>query len=100
MQQQAPSVMARDLLGWASGEPSCSDPTAASVLRAMNAGSPFHPSVSAWFDRSFPAPTAPQAEAWPAIKAGRHVLIAAPTGSGKTLAAFLAAIDGLGGRGA
>ncbi len=34
-------------------------------------------------------------EAWPAIKAGRNVLIAAPTGSGKTLAAFLAAIDGL-----
>ena len=32
---------------------------------------------------------------WPAIKAGRHVLIAAPTGSGKTLAAFLAAIDDL-----
>ena len=34
-------------------------------------------------------------EAWPAIKAGRHTLIAAPTGSGKTLAAFLAAIDDL-----
>src|SRR6266545_3415010 len=39
--------------------------------------------------------TAPQAQAWPAFQAGRHVLIAAPTGSGKTLAAFLAAIDGL-----
>src|SRR5271170_6701533 len=38
-------------------------------------------------------PTAAQAEAWPAIQAGRHTLIAAPTGSGKTLAAFLAAID-------
>ncbi|MEA2947079.1 MAG: ATP-dependent helicase Lhr and Lhr-like helicase, partial [Alphaproteobacteria bacterium] len=61
----------------------------------MSAASPFHPAVSAWFARSFPAPTAPQAEAWPAIKAGRHVLIAAPTGSGKTLAAFLAAIDDL-----
>ena len=36
-----------------------------------------------------------QAEAWPAIQAGRHTLIAAPTGSGKTLAAFLAAIDAL-----
>ena len=36
-----------------------------------------------------------QAQAWPAIKAGRHALIAAPTGSGKTLAAFLAAIDDL-----
>ena len=55
----------------------------------------FHPAVAAWFSRSFPAPTAAQAQAWPAIKAGRHVLVAAPTGSGKTLAAFLAAIDGL-----
>jgi ATP-dependent Lhr-like helicase len=55
----------------------------------------FHPAVAGWFDRSFAAPTAAQAEAWPAIRAGRHVLIAAPTGSGKTLAAFLAAIDGL-----
>ena len=55
----------------------------------------FHPAVAAWFGRSFAAPTQAQAEAWPAIKAGRHTLIAAPTGSGKTLAAFLAAIDGL-----
>src|SRR6266699_6567608 len=61
----------------------------------MNAVSPFHPCVSAWFDGRFSAPTAAQADAWPAIKAGRHVLIAAPTGSGKTLAAFLAAIDDL-----
>jgi len=55
----------------------------------------FHPAVAAWFTRSFAAPTEAQEEAWPTIKAGRHVLIAAPTGSGKTLAAFLAAIDGL-----
>ena len=55
----------------------------------------FHPAVAEWFDRSFVAPTAAQAAAWPAIQAGRHTLIAAPTGSGKTLAAFLAAIDGL-----
>ena len=55
----------------------------------------FHPAVAAWFDRSFAAPTAAQAQAWPAFQAGRHVLIAAPTGSGKTLAAFLAAIDAL-----
>jgi len=55
----------------------------------------FHPAVEAWFARNFPAATAAQAEAWPAIQAGRHVLIAAPTGSGKTLAAFLAAIDAL-----
>jgi ATP-dependent Lhr-like helicase len=55
----------------------------------------FHPAVADWFDKSFAAPTAAQAEAWPAIQAGRHTLVAAPTGSGKTLAAFLAAIDGL-----
>src|SRR6266705_2413076 len=61
----------------------------------MNPTSVFHPAVAAWFDAAFSAPTAAQAEAWPAIKSGRHVLIAAPTGSGKTLAAFLAAIDDL-----
>ena len=61
----------------------------------MNSVSLFHPAVAAWFDRSFAAPTAAQAEAWPPIKDGQHVLIAAPTGSGKTLAAFLAAIDTL-----
>ena len=61
----------------------------------MNAASLFHPAVAAWFERSFAAPTPAQAEAWPAIQAGRHTLIAAPTGSGKTLAAFLAAIDAL-----
>jgi ATP-dependent helicase Lhr and Lhr-like helicase len=61
----------------------------------MHPASLFHPAVAAWFGRSFAAPTAAQAQAWPAIKAGWHVLIAAPTGSGKTLAAFLAAIDGL-----
>src|SRR5215471_10678693 len=55
----------------------------------------FHPAVAAWFERSFAAPTAAQAQAWPAFQAGRNVLIAAPTGSGKTLAAFLAAIAGL-----
>jgi ATP-dependent Lhr-like helicase len=55
----------------------------------------FHPAVASWFADSFAAPTPAQGEAWPAIKAGRHTLIAAPTGSGKTLAAFLAAIDDL-----
>ena len=55
----------------------------------------FHPAVAAWFARTHPAPTAAQAQAWPAIQAGRDVLVAAPTGSGKTLAAFLAAIDQL-----
>ncbi|HEY0232634.1 MAG TPA: DEAD/DEAH box helicase, partial [Dokdonella sp.] len=55
----------------------------------------FHPAVAHWFRGAFTAPTPAQAEAWPAIAAGRHTLIAAPTGSGKTLAAFLAAIDDL-----
>ena len=61
----------------------------------MSPSSPFHPAVARWFSQTFAAPTPAQAEAWPAIQAGRHVLIAAPTGSGKTLAAFLAAIDSL-----
>ena len=55
----------------------------------------FHPAVARWFQRTFAAPTDAQREAWPAIAAQRHVLIAAPTGSGKTLAAFLAVIDEL-----
>src|SRR5438034_862390 len=55
----------------------------------------FHPSVRDWFLKQFPAPTEPQARAWPAIKQRKHTLIAAPTGSGKTLAAFLSAIDDL-----
>ncbi len=57
--------------------------------------SSFHPAVANWFLRTFDAPTVPQEQAWPAIQAQRHVLIAAPTGSGKTLAAFLAAIEQL-----
>ena len=61
----------------------------------MNPPALFHPAVAAWFADRFAAPTPAQAQAWPAIQAGRHTLIAAPTGSGKTLAAFLAAIDGL-----
>src|SRR4051812_47554756 len=55
----------------------------------------FHAAVSTWFGRHFESPTPAQSDAWPAIKAGRNVLIAAPTGSGKTLAAFLSAIDNL-----
>ena len=65
-------------------------PRAADDYRAL-----FHPAVAGWFGKTFSAPTPAQAEAWPAIKAKRHTLIAAPTGSGKTLAAFLAAIDEL-----
>jgi ATP-dependent Lhr-like helicase len=61
----------------------------------VTALSTFHPAVANWFSRTFEAATTPQEQAWPAIQAQRHVLIAAPTGSGKTLAAFLAAIDRL-----
>ena len=48
-----------------------------------------------WFAGAFTEPTPAQAQAWPAIASGEHVLISAPTGSGKTLAAFLWAIDRL-----
>ena len=53
------------------------------------------PEVAAWFRKNFAAPTGAQARAWPAARALRDVLVAAPTGSGKTLSAFLAAIDAL-----
>src|SRR5919204_5801390 len=55
----------------------------------------FHPAVARWFSDTLGEPTAAQRRGWPAIRSGRHTLIAAPTGSGKTLAAFLAAIDDL-----
>jgi ATP-dependent Lhr-like helicase len=61
----------------------------------MKQPSRFHPAVEAWFASHFVSPTAPQLAAWPIVKSGRNVLVAAPTGSGKTLAAFLAAIDDL-----
>ncbi|HKR56110.1 MAG TPA: DEAD/DEAH box helicase, partial [Gemmatimonadales bacterium] len=55
----------------------------------------FHPAVERWFTGRFHEPTEPQRRAWPAIQAGRDVLIAAPTGSGKTFAAFLSSINSL-----
>jgi ATP-dependent Lhr-like helicase len=55
----------------------------------------FHPAVRGWFARALGEPTLPQLEAWPAIMAGKHTLVAAPTGSGKTLAAFFVAINEL-----
>ena len=55
----------------------------------------FSPVTRDWFKRAFAEPTAAQAQAWPAIASGEHVLLSAPTGSGKTLAAFLWAIDAL-----
>ncbi len=55
----------------------------------------FHPAVRRWFEKTFPAPSAPQAAGWPEICAGRDTLIAAPTGTGKTLTAFLACLNDL-----
>ncbi|HEV3047913.1 MAG TPA: DEAD/DEAH box helicase, partial [Solirubrobacteraceae bacterium] len=57
--------------------------------------SSFSPRTRRWFERAFAGPTPAQAQAWPAIAAGEHVLLSAPTGSGKTLAAFLWALDRL-----
>ena len=56
---------------------------------------PFSPAVRAWFSTTFGAPTAAQAQGWPAIAGGEHTLILAPTGSGKTLASFLWGLDRL-----
>jgi ATP-dependent helicase Lhr and Lhr-like helicase len=57
----------------------------------------FAPRTREWFKQAFAQPTEAQAQAWPAIATGEHVLISAPTGSGKTLAAFLWALDRLAG---
>ncbi|PSS57093.1 DEAD/DEAH box helicase [Pseudomonas sp. BBP2017] len=55
----------------------------------------FHPAVRTWFERHFPTVTAAQAQAWPLIRRGQSLLVAAPTGSGKTLSAFLAILNEL-----
>jgi len=60
--------------------PSPAPPTALAALAAP---------IAAWFGNCFSAPTTAQRLAWPAIAAGKHLLLCAPTGSGKTLAAFL-----------
>ena len=57
--------------------------------------SQFHPLVAKWFTDAIGKPTDAQAQAWPKIADGEHVLITAPTGSGKTLTAFLWAINQL-----
>lgn len=62
-------------------------PTPSSVL------SDFHPALADWFTRSFGDPTDVQLQAWNAIQANAHTLIAAPTGSGKTLAALLPCLN-------
>ena len=54
-----------------------------------------HPTLARWFRRRFEEPTEPQARAWPVLRRGKHLVLAAPTGSGKTLAGFVSAIDEL-----
>lgn len=55
----------------------------------------FHPLVAEWFRGGVGRPTDVQAEAWPRIANGEHVLVIAPTGTGKTLASFLWALNQL-----
>src|SRR5437879_5000885 len=45
--------------------------------------------VRSWFCQHFAEPTPAQRLAWPALIAGKTLLLCAPTGSGKTLGAFL-----------
>ncbi|MEM5457718.1 DEAD/DEAH box helicase [Paraburkholderia phytofirmans] len=80
-------------LGAASANASVATP--AIGLSTAGALADFHPAVASWFLKTFPAPTAAQAAAWPQIRRGRSTLVAAPTGSGKTLTAFLSALDDL-----
>jgi ATP-dependent Lhr-like helicase len=51
--------------------------------------------VRQWFVQQFGTPTAAQCLAWPALAAGKHLLLCAPTGGGKTLAAFLPILGSL-----
>ncbi len=45
--------------------------------------------ASSWFLHRFGQPTPIQQLTWPALTAGKNLLLSAPTGTGKTLAAFL-----------
>src|SRR5262249_61776376 len=51
--------------------------------------------VRRWFRAAVGPPTAAQCLAWPALAAGKSLLLCAPTGSGKTLAAFFPILDQL-----
>jgi ATP-dependent Lhr-like helicase len=70
------------------------EPMGDTAAQTFEAGR-FSAGTREWLERAFAAPTAAQAQAWPAIAGGAHVLVSAPTGSGKTLAAFLWALDRL-----
>ncbi len=54
-----------------------------------------HPAVRRWLTGNYTAATPVQERAWPQIRQGGDVLVAAPTGSGKTFCAFINAIDDL-----
>lgn len=62
----------------------CSDPLAC-----------LDPSIQRWFRTRHGHPTRVQAQAWPVIADGGHVLVSGPTGSGKSLAAWLPLISRL-----
>src|SRR5262249_48803732 len=62
---------------------------AASVFAVLS------PSLATWFTERFGEPTPIQRLAWPALAAGKNLLLSAPTGTGKTLAAFLPILDSL-----
>src|SRR4051812_35995881 len=47
------------------------------------------PAAADWLRTTFGEPTPVQRAAWPAIRAGHHLLVSAPTGTGKTLAALV-----------
>src|SRR5262245_7351482 len=79
MAQDAPGAL--EVLG-----PSPSPETALATLAGP---------VRRWFERRFGPPTPAQRLAWPALAAGKNLLVCAPTGSGKTLAGFLPVISAL-----
>ncbi len=60
---------------------------------SQNPLSLFHQLVREWFEEEVGSPTDVQAQAWPQVAEGKHLLVTAPTGSGKTLAAFLWALN-------
>jgi ATP-dependent Lhr-like helicase len=64
-------------------------PAASAALRHLSA------LLRRWFHQRHAGPTLGQRLCWPALTAGRHVLLSAPTGSGKTLAAFAPILDRL-----